>query len=44
MRHHISNLYNQLWTSLKKYSSNLLKVIRKNDKDDNHFNNPFVIY
>lgn len=44
MRFQLSKLYNQFWMPLKKYTSNLIRVIRKKDKDDNHFNNPFVIY
>jgi len=44
MRYHLSYLYNQLSKSFKKCSSNLLRVIRKNDNDDNQFNNPFIIY
>jgi hypothetical protein len=44
MRYQVSNLYNQLWKSLKEYSSNLLRFIRKRGKDDSDFNNPFVIY
>jgi hypothetical protein len=44
MRSQLNRLYNQLWTPLIRYASDLLKFIRKNDEDDNHFNNPFVIH
>jgi len=44
MRYQLSSLYNQFRKTLKRYSSNLLKFIRNNDKDDNQFNNPFIIY
>lgn len=43
MRSHLSNLYDQYWKPLKKITSDLIRFIRKRD-DDNHFNNPFVIY
>jgi hypothetical protein len=44
MRSQLSNLYNHIRTHLKIYTKNLAKFIRKKDEDDNHFNNPFIIY
>lgn len=44
MRSQLSQLYNQFWVTFKKYTSNLIRSIRKNDEDDHNFNNPFVIY
>ncbi|WP_262497278.1 hypothetical protein [Niastella vici] len=44
MRYPISKLYHHVWTPIKNYTKNLIRFISKNDEDDHHFNNPFVIY
>jgi hypothetical protein len=44
MRYQLRNLYNQIWMPLKKFTRNVIRIIRKRDEDDNHFNNPFAIF
>lgn len=45
MRSQLNRLSGQFWMHLKNYTSNLIKFIRsKRDEDDNHFDNPFVIF
>lgn len=44
MRSQLSKLYNQFWMPLKNYTRNLIRFIRNRNEDDNHFNNPFVIF
>lgn len=42
MRSQLSRFYNEFWMPFKNYTGNLIRFIR--NKDDNDFNNPFVIY
>jgi hypothetical protein len=44
MVNNFRNLLSPLRKPFINYISNLIKFIRKKDDDDNHFNNPFVIY
>lgn len=39
----LSKLYNRFCMNLKNYNENLIRFITKKD-DDDHFNNPFVIF